>query len=131
MIGVDTNVIVRYLAADDPEQAKRAAALIEGAAERGEAIFLSKIVLCEVIWVLRSAYRRPRDELVRVLGAIVDTAQFVIEDAAVVRTALERFSSGSADFADYVMGESALAAGCARVATFDRKLLREPEFSEP
>lgn len=131
MIGLDTNVLVRYLTQDDAEQAARATALIEGAASRGERLFISQIVLCEVVWVLRSAFRTARDELTSVLEAIIATSQFVIQDTAVTRRALERFKAGDADFADYVMGENALAAGCKRVLTFDRKLLREPEFSSP
>lgn len=131
MIGLDTNVLVRYLTQDDAEQSAQAVALIEGAASRGERLFISQIVLCEVVWVLRSAFRTARDELISVLEAIVATSQFVIQDAAVTRRALERFKAGDADFADYVMGENALAAGCKRVLTFDRKLLREPEFSSP
>lgn len=111
MIGIDTNVLIRYLTQDDAEQAARAVTLIEGAADRGERLFISQVVLCEVVWVLRSAFRTARDELAAILEAIIDTSQFVIQDMAVTRRAFDRFKTGDADFADYVMGENALAAG--------------------
>ncbi|MCB9543689.1 MAG: type II toxin-antitoxin system VapC family toxin [Myxococcales bacterium] len=131
MIGLDTNVLVRYLADDDPEQSGRAAALIEGAADRGEALYLSGVVLCEVVWVLRGPYKRGREEIAGALDLVLRSAAFVIEDLDLTRRAWERYAAGGADFADYLIAEKSLSAGCDRVATFDRKLLRERGFAEP
>jgi len=131
VIGLDTNVLVRYLVEDDEEQTERAAALIEGAADRGEKLFLGHIVLCELTWVLAVAYRRSREEIVHALVAILRTAQFVVEDPDLAHRAVGRFEEGRADFADYVLAERASGAGCERVATFDEELLHEDTFFRP
>jgi predicted nucleic-acid-binding protein len=131
VVALDTNVLVRYLTADDAEQAGRAAALIDDAVARGESLFISHVVLCEVTWVLARAYRLARPDLVDVPDDSVRTAQFVVEDPAIARRALSRFAAGAADFADDLIAERAAGAGCRVVVTFDRKLLRERGFEAP
>jgi predicted nucleic-acid-binding protein len=131
MMALDTNVLVRYLTTDDAAQAARAKALIEGAADRGESMYVSHIVLCELVWVLTAAFGLEKDALVDVLTDIIRTAQFAIEEPDLAARALRRFEDGAADFADYVVAERAADAGCDRVATFDRKLLAEAGFVEP
>lgn len=131
MMALDTNVLVRYLTADDEAQAPRAKALIEGAADRGEPMYVSHVVLCELVWVLTAAFGLEKDALVDVLTDIIRTAQFAIEEPDLAARALRRFEHGAADFADYVVAERAADAGCDRVATFDRKLLAEAGFVEP
>ena len=131
MIALDTNVLVRYLTEDDEAQATRAAALIEGATDSGERMFVSHIVLCELVWVLAGPYRRPRSDIIAALKGLLASAQLLVEDAALAHRALARYQSGRADFADYLIRERASAAGYEEVATFDRKLLREDGFVEP
>ncbi len=131
MIGLDTNVLVRYVMGDDEKQAARAASFIDAVVGRGERLFVGQIVLCELVWVLGAAYGRSRQDIVGVLKAVVRTAQFVIEDVELARRALSRFESGTADFADYVIAESALQAGSEQVVTFDKKLLQESGFVSP
>ena len=131
MIGLDTNVLVRYVVEDDEHQAARAVALIEGAAGRGERLFVAEIVLCELAWVLSVAYRRSRRDIARVLKAVLKTAQFEVQDADVAHRALTCYEAGSADFADYVVAERAAEAGCKSCATFDKKLLLDDRFVEP
>lgn len=131
MIGLDTNVLVRYLVEDDEEQALRAAELIEGAADRGDELFLAHIVLCELVWVLGAAYRRSREEIAVALTAILRTAQFVVEDVDLAHRALARFVEERGDFADYLVAERAAEAGCDAVATFDDKLLDAAGFIRP
>jgi len=131
MIGLDTNVLVRYLVEDDEAQSNRAATLIESAADRRDQLFIGHLVLCELVWVLGRAYRRSREEVVRVLDAILRTAQFVVEDPALAHRALARFEAGRADFADYLVSERARHAGCERVGTLDDELLEEEGFLRP
>lgn len=131
MIGLDTNVLVRYLVEDDEQQAARAAALIEEAVQRGEKLFVASIVLCEIAWVLKAAYGRPKDDIAQVLGAILRTAQFVIQDIELAYRALACYKNGPADFADYLVAEHAVEAGCEKLATFDKKLLKDERFVEP
>ncbi len=128
MTGLDTNVLVRYLTEDDAEQAARAAKLLEAARAPDARLFVSHVVLCELVWVLTGAYRRKRKEVVAVLRGLLAAAQLVVEDAEVARRALDRFERGAADFADYVIAERAASAGCETVSTFDRRCLRERGF---
>lgn len=131
MIALDTNVLVRYLTEDDEAQAARAAALIEGAIDREETMFVTHIVLCELAWVLGGPYRRSRRDIHTAITGLLAAAQLLVEDAEMAHRANARYRSGRADFADYLIGERASAAGCQTVATFDKKLLREDGFLEP
>jgi len=122
MIGLDTNVLVRYLTQDDAAQARRANALVAGAVGKGERCFLAAVVLCELVWVLRGAYGLEKLAVVAVLERMLSTVQFEIEEKDIVRRALEDYRSGRGDFADYMIGERNLDAGCVETATFDRRL---------
>lgn len=88
MIGLDTNVLVRYLVQDDAAQARAAASAIEGAASRGEGLFLPAVTLCELVWVLESAYQRPRAVIAAALEQIARTGDFTLEHADHVRAAV-------------------------------------------
>jgi predicted nucleic-acid-binding protein len=128
MIGLDTNVLVRYLTDDDPVQARKAAALITTVVSRGERCFISAVVLCELAWVLRGAYDVNKTDLITTLDRLMATSQFDIGDKDVVRAAIEAYRAGRADFADYVIGAVNRTAGCARTATFDRRLKEHTAF---
>ena len=128
MIGLDTNVLVRYLTQDDAAQARLASAAIESAAGRGERLRLTAITMCELVWVLESAYHQPRVDVARALEQIVRTADFDLEHADHVRKAIERYRSTPADFADALIGLVNEAAGCEHTLTFDRSLKRIPQF---
>ena len=128
MIGLDTNVLVRYLTQDDAAQARLASAAIEGAAGRGERLRLTAVTVCELVWVLESAYHQPRADVARALEQIVRTADFDREHADHVRKAIERYRSTPADFADALIGLVNEAAGCQHTLTFDRSLKRIPQF---
>lgn len=131
MIGLDTNVLVRFLTEDDPQQARRAAALIRTAVARGERCFVDPVVLCELAWVLRGAYDVSKADLLITLDRLMDAAQIQIGDKDVVRAAIDAYRKGRADFADYVIGVRHLDSGCARTATFDRRLRDNPAFQVP
>lgn len=128
MIGLDTNVVVRYLVRDDPVQFGQAASRIEAAVAEGEELFLNRIVLCEVVWVLESAYGYGRSDIADVLESILLTKEFVIEDRGAVWRALERYRRGPADFSDYLIGETSAAFDCPLTVTFDRALEGESDF---
>jgi len=120
--GLDTNVLVRYLTDDDPVQARRAAAWIAAAVARGDRCFISPVVLCELAWVLRAAYRVSKADLLVTFDRLLATTQFVIGEKDLVRAAVETYRTGRAEFADYLIGEVHREAGCDRTATFDRRL---------
>lgn len=128
MIGIDTNVLVRYLVQDDAAQARAAAAVIDGAASRGEGLFVAAVTLCELVWVLESAYERSRAAIAAALEQIARTGDVTLEHADYVRAAVAAYKTTSADFADALVGRINEAAGCEHTATFDRGLKRLPQF---
>jgi predicted nucleic-acid-binding protein len=122
VIGLDTNVLVRYLTQDDPRQSRRATALVAEAVSGGERLFVGAVVLCELVWVLRAAYALDRSTIAMALDRILATAQLEIDQKDVVRAALEDYRAGGGDFADYVIGRRSRELGCDKTATFDRRL---------
>lgn len=129
MIGVDTNVLVRYLMQDDEIQARTANAFFARAADRGETFHLNDIVLCELVWVLRASYRVNRVTIAMTIEGILDTTSFSFDDRDRLRRALAEYRGGSGDFADYLIGLRNLAAGCDRTVTFDRSLHDSRSFA--
>lgn len=128
MIGLDTNVLARYLTDDEPVQSRKAAACIQTAIARGERLAISEVVLCELAWVLRYAYKVTKDDLLLTLDRLLATTQFVIGRRGAVRAALEQYRTGRADFADYVIGELHRREGSLRTMTFDRRLKGDAGF---
>jgi predicted nucleic-acid-binding protein len=122
LTGLDTNVLVRYLTQDDRRQSRRANALVAGAVAGGERLFVSVVVLCELVWVLRGAYSLGRPTIAAALEGMLATAQLEIDEKDLVREALEDYRTAGGDFADYVIGHRGREAGCKATATFDRRL---------
>lgn len=118
MIGLDTNVLVRYLLRDDPVQAARA----ERELERNERFLIDSIVLCELVWVLETGYGFSRTEIAAALERILATAQFEIESKDLALAALDDFRRSAADFSDCLIGRRNRAAGAPETVTFDRNL---------
>jgi predicted nucleic-acid-binding protein len=131
MIALDTNVLVRFLVREDEKQSRKAKKLIEGAVARGEQLFIGDIVMCETVWVLASAYRFTRSEIVDALAALVRARNVVFTSNDQLARALDAYRRGKGDFADYLIREHARFAGANTVATFDRALLAEKGFSSP
>ena len=122
MIGLDTNLLVRYLVGDDPGQFDRARAEIEAAANREDPLMINAIVLCEVVWVLSSAYDYSRTEIADAIEQILSTAQFNIEWGDQARQALKDFKTTKAGFTDAFIGRINSSLGAAPTMTFDREL---------
>jgi len=126
--GLDTNVLVRYLTQDDKGQAEVASKTIEGAAAKGEKMLIHPIILCELVWVLESAYDFPKTEIMKALEGILRIAQFEIVEKDTVRQALSDFRQGKADFSDYYLGRANEKAGAGITLTFDKTLKGLPRF---
>lgn len=120
MIGIDTNVLVRYIAQDDPAQSKKATALIERECSESSPGFVGLVVLVEVVWVAESCYQASREDVARMVRQILGSRQLIVQDAETVWQALRLFEQGKADFADGLIERSASAAGCSRTVTFDK-----------
>jgi len=131
VIGLDTNVIVRFLVEDDLQQAARAKALVQQAIAQGEVLFVSEVVLCELYWVLDSAYGFCRDEIVPALRGLLAAKHISFRDADLIGRAVSAYEDGRGGFADYVIRELSVEAGCISVATFDGDLLKGTGFIHP
>ena len=128
MIGLDTNLLVRYVVQDDPDQALTATRLIEESCTADEPAYISAVVLAELAWVLRGPYVYNRFQVAAVLRQILRTVEFVVEEPTVAWAALGEFESGSADFADCWIGHTNRARGCECTYTFDLKASRGTHF---
>ena len=131
MIAFDTNLLLRLLLNDHPEQARKAEELLQRTVAAAERVLLPDIVLCELEWVLETAYGFRRAEIVRTLRRLLAADEFAFMDRAAMAAALALYAAGKADFSDYLIGETAPAAGSVTTYTFDRELARSPGFSRP
>ncbi len=125
MIGLDTNILVRYLVQDHLEQARLAGQLIES----GDTFFINQIVLCELVWVLVSCYDLDKQQIIAVLEKILVIHQFKIENSDLARKALEDFKDSKSDFSDCLIGRANQAYGCKMTASFDKNLKKLDSFT--
>lgn len=128
MIGLDTNILVRYFAQDDARQATSARKLIDETLSRESPGFVNLVTLAETTWVLRRNFAARREELVEVVGGLLSSPNVHVERRAVVRRAVAAYGAGGPDFADCLIRHLDSEAGCTRTLTFDRKALRLPGF---
>ena len=119
MIGLDTNVLVRYIAQDDPKQTPKATRLIESLTADDPG-FICIVSVIELVWVLAGCYASSKEEICEVLETLLRTKVIVVAQADTVWKALRMFREGKADFADCMIERTANDAGCSHTATFDR-----------
>lgn len=120
MIGLDTNIVVRYIAQDDALQSPRATKLMEGL-NADTPGYLPLIALIEIIWVLTGHYNAGKTDIIKVLETLLRTKDLYIEQSETVWNALRLFISANADFADCLIERSCHQAKCSYTATFDAK----------
>ena len=120
MIGLDTNVLVRHLVQDDPSQSRKATQVITKHCTRDDPGFINRVVLCELVWVLESAYGFSKDTIVPVLEKLLRTSQLKIENVQAAWTAFRMYQKGKADFADCLLGAINRIDGCEWTVTFDQ-----------
>lgn len=119
MIGLDTNILVRYFTQDDAAQAALANDLVDGLSEERPG-YVTTIVLAETYWVLRHAYKTDRDAIIGVLQRLLESKEIVVEQADAARRAMRR-AAGGADVAGALINEISVDAGCERTLTFHRR----------
>jgi predicted nucleic-acid-binding protein len=122
MNGLDTNVLVRYLVQDDLEQWRLADEYIKRVKVNGETCFLNNIVLCELVWVLKTAYKLTRNEIIDVLEKILKADAFDFENREAAWWSVQQMKHGKADLSDYLINKINQQAGCHETVTFDAKL---------
>jgi predicted nucleic-acid-binding protein len=130
MIGLDTNVLIRYLVRDDQQQYTKAARLLRRAVEAGEPIMVSLLTLLEMEWVLRSRYALSKEEIAAAISSLLDAAELMFEEESSVEEAMHLWKGSANDFADCLINAHYRRLGCRATATFDRKALRLTGFSQ-
>lgn len=128
MIGIDTNVLVRYLAQDDVQQSALATRLFEQSLSEDMPGFLSLVALVETVWVMEDLYDADRQQIAAIVETLLHTRAVVVADSEAVWRALARYRAGKADFADFLIHESSTAAGCTAVYTFDKVAARDSDM---
>ena len=118
MIGLDTNILARYIVQDDAVQSPRVNALIDSLTDEKRA-YISLTTLIELVWVLRSNYDVDKAGMIRILEMLLRTRTFVVEQAATVSRAIDVFYTSRTDFEDCLISCSCNAAGCYETVTFD------------
>jgi predicted nucleic-acid-binding protein len=129
MQGLDTNVLVRYVLADDPVQTPVAQAAVAQAAASGDPARVSLLTLLETEWVLRSAAKVGRPGVIGLFKKLLECADLLIENEDALVQALHYYEDGLADFADCLMAARYQQLGCSTLLTFDAKASRLPGCS--
>lgn len=125
MIGVDSNVLLRHLVRDDPQQTRMVARFF-AARGPGDPAYVSIAVLLEVIWTLRRTYRLPQADVARIVMTLTRSPEIVMQSPVAVRRALWDAHDEQADIADAIIAHAAIEAECDGVVTFDRRAQRLP-----
>ena len=124
MIGLDTNVVVRYLMQDDPRQSRRATQVIE-ALTVDEPAFLPIVTIVELVWVLESSYELTRTQVAQALAGLLDSRELRVDRAEIVAQAMRTYRDGKADFAHALIARLSHDAGCEATLTFDTVAVRD------
>ena len=128
MIGLDTNILVRYLAQDDPLQSVRATEIIERRLTEENPGFVSVVAMVETVWVLDRAYRLGSDEIAAAIERTLQIDALVVEKEQEVFTAMIALKQGKGSFADAIILALGARAGCLYTLTFDQKASRLSGF---
>lgn len=129
MIGLDTNVLVRYLTQDDPIQSPQATELIEHRLTGRNPGFISVVAMAEMVWVLERAYGLNNDQIADAIERTLQASELMVENEQQVFAAMTTLREGRGSFADALIGALGTRAGCSHTATFDRGALRLPGFA--
>ena len=128
MLGVDTDVLVRFLVRDDEVQFEKARKLIKREVAAGRRVFISQLVILETEWVLRSRYGLPKNLIIEAISGLLGTTDVRFEDEPAIEEALFIWKDTTADFADCLIGARNRRLGCRAMATFDAKASKLPGF---
>lgn len=128
MIGLDTNVLIRYLVQDDATQARKANELMESILTSDEPGFINLTTVCEIVWVLKRNYRLDKPAQMAVVDGLLTTKQLLVDDVAVAWKAPRAYEAGRADFSDAVIAYTNKAHGCEYTVTFNKQAAKLDEM---
>ena len=129
MIGIDTNILVRYLTQDDIEQAQVVEQIFNNNATSPNSIFINNIVICELIWVLERGYKYNKEIITKAIKQILSTEEFAFENQELLWLALNQYSQNKLDFSDALIGELNKEFGCTNTLTFDQSAINASNFT--
>ena len=131
MIAIDTNALFRWLLADilPPEDAPQIAAIGAALQDESDPVFLSTVVMAELVWLLRSRLRLDRPQITAVVQIILSDQRIVVQQVKALAAALASYSHGGPGFVDHLIGQIALTEGARATLTFDRGAARLPTFT--
>jgi len=124
VIGIDTNILVRYLAQDDEAQSPVASRIIDGFTPEAPG-FISQVVIVETVWVLGRSYKMAREAIADTVEALLRARDLVIEGAEVGYLALATYRQTKADFSDAIIAHGGKLAGCMETLTFDKRAAKD------
>ncbi|MEJ2610750.1 MAG: type II toxin-antitoxin system VapC family toxin [Candidatus Thiodiazotropha sp.] len=127
-MGLDTDVLVRYLVQDDPKQAAQASKFIETNCTDKSPCFIGQIVLCELAWVLESNYNQDRKQITTIIEQLLQVGQLEVMEPEVVWCALNDYKNSNADFPDHLLARVNESRGCGVTVTFDKKAAKQRFF---
>lgn len=129
LLGIDTNILVRYLTKDDAEQALAASNLLEQYSGDESSIYINDIVLCEVIWVLESGYKYPKQQIIHTIKLILQTPEFAFDQHALIVKVLYKYEQfNGADFSDILISFINKNNDCSTTYSFDKKAIKHNYF---
>ena len=128
MLGIDTNILVRFLVRDDEHQFEKARKLIRSEVVAGRSVFVSQLVLLETEWVLRSRYDFNQNEIIGAISGLLDSSDVQLEDEPEIEEALYVWNDSNTEFADCLIGARNRRLGCSATSTFDAKASKLPTF---
>ena len=131
MIGLDTNILIRYLTQDDPVQSRKATEIIEHRLSAAHPGFVSVVTMAEAVWVLDRAYGLTDQEIAAAVERILQVEVLLVENEQQVFKAMVVLKQKRGAFADALIAELGAQAGCSHTLTFDKKALRLPSFKLP
>jgi predicted nucleic-acid-binding protein len=128
MLGIDTNILVRFLVRDDEAQFDKSRKLIKREVAAGRRVLVNQLVLMETEWVLRSRYALPKNKIIEAISNLLDAIDIQFEDEPIIEEALFVWKDATADFADCLIGAKNRRLGCRATASFDVKASKLPGF---
>ena len=129
MLGIDTNVLIRFLVRDDQTQFEKARKLLKREVSSGRRVFINQLVLLETEWVLRSRYGLAKTQMLETISGLLDAPDVQLEDEPSIEEAVFVWRDANADFADCLIGARNRRLGCKATATFDTKASKLPGFT--
>ena len=131
MIGLDTNVLLRYIAQDDPKQSPRAIEIVERRLTEQEPGFISMVTILEVVWVLKSLFQRSRQEIANDIEMLLAADTLEVQNEQEVYLAVVSLRNGIGTFEDALIGSLGAWRGCSATLTFDENAAKRLHGFQP